>query len=350
MSRALQLARLGWGQTAPNPMVGAVVVGGDEIVGEGHHVAAGEPHAEVIALRNAGERARGATLYVNLEPCNHHGRTSPCTNAIAAAGIARVVAAVHDPNPAASGGADYLRSNGVDVVFGPLEADARELNAAFLASFSSSRPWVTLKLAISLDGAIADSERKKEWLTGPTARAEVQRMRAVSDAVAVGIATAIADDPMLTARSDPPARRQPTRVVFDRRARLSSNSTLARTAREIPTILVMTETESLPADLANAGLEGLPARDIDDALSKLKARGITSLLVEGGAGLAASFLGGECVDRLVIFQAPVILGAGSLGAFSGVALHDFAHAPRFHVLRTQRFEDDVMTVYAPVAR
>jgi diaminohydroxyphosphoribosylaminopyrimidine deaminase/5-amino-6-(5-phosphoribosylamino)uracil reductase len=349
MARALDLARLGWGQTAPNPMVGAVVVHDKEVVGEGYHARAGEPHAEVIALQAAGARARGATLYVTLEPCNHQGRTPPCTNVIIAAEIRRVVAAVGDPNPAAASGGGKLRANGIIVDFGILESEARELNAAFHASFTLERPWVTLKLAVSLDGAIADADRSRGWLTGPLARAEVQRLRAASDAVAIGIATAIADDPLLTARIEPPPRVQPTRVVFDRHARLSAYGALARTAREVPTIIVTTPTTQLPADLANAGVEAIKARDLHGALAKLKARGISSLLVEGGAGLAASFLGAGCVDRVIIFQAPIVLGAGSLGAFSGIASHDLAHAARFHALRVQRFGDDVMTIYSPLA-
>jgi diaminohydroxyphosphoribosylaminopyrimidine deaminase/5-amino-6-(5-phosphoribosylamino)uracil reductase len=348
MARALELALLGWGQTAPNPMVGAVVVQDGQIVGEGHHAKAGGPHAEVVALEAAGDRARGATLYVTLEPCNHQAKTPPCTNAITAAEIRRVVAAVGDPNPAAGEGAEKLRSHGIVVDFGVLEAEARELNAAFLASFSLDRPWVTLKLAVSLDGAIADAERTPGWLTGPLARTEVQRLRAASDAVAIGIATAIADDPLLTARVDPPPAVQPTRVVFDRNARLSASGMLARTAREVPTIIVTTKTTRIPADLLNAGVEAIKARDLHDALAQLKARGKTSLLVEGGAGLAASFLGAGCVDRMIIFQAPIVLGAGALGAFSGIASHDLAHAPRFHALRVRRFGDDVMTVYSPL--
>ncbi len=347
MARALELAKLGLGQTAPNPMVGAVLVNNGEVVGEGHHARAGEAHAEVVAIKAAGDRAKGATLYVNLEPCNHHGQTPPCTEAILAAGISRVVAAVEDPNPLARGGADRLRSDSVIVDFGVLAGEARELNAPFLASFTLNRPWVTLKLAISLDGAIADAERTRGWLTGALARAEVQRLRGAHDAVAIGIATAIADDPLLTARLDPPPRSQPVRVIFDRHARLSANSVLARTAREVPTILITTRTARLPADLAKAGVEAIRARGLDDALSKLKARGITSILVEGGAGLAASFLGEGSVDRLVIFQAPIVFGAGSLNAFSGVASHDLAHAPRFHAIRTERFGDDVMTIYSP---
>ncbi|MEP6905449.1 MAG: bifunctional diaminohydroxyphosphoribosylaminopyrimidine deaminase/5-amino-6-(5-phosphoribosylamino)uracil reductase RibD, partial [Gemmatimonadales bacterium] len=333
---------------APNPMVGAVVVLDGRIVGEGHHAKAGGAHAEVVALQAAGDRARGATLYVTFEPCNHQAKTPPCTNAIVAAEIQRVVAAVGDANPAAAGGAEKLRSHDIVVDFGVLEAEARELNAAFLASFSFDRPWVTLKLAVSLDGAIADAERTPGWLTGPLARAEVQRLRAMSDAVVIGIATAIADDPLLTARLDPPPATQPTRIVFDRNARLGAESALARTAREVPTIIVTTRTTRIPADLTNAGVEAIKARDLHDALGQLKARGMSSLLVEGGAGLAASFLGAGCVDRMIIFQAPVVLGAGSLGAFSGIASHDLAHAPRFHALRVQRFGDDVMTIYSPL--
>ena len=348
MQRALELARLGWGQTTPNPMVGAVVVAAGEIVGEGYHARAGEPHAEVAALNEAGQRARGSTLYVTLEPCNHQGRTPPCTDAIIGAAVGRVVAATSDPNPEAAGGAAKLRENDVSVEIGVLADDARELNAAFFASFSLNRPWVSLKLAISLDGAIADAERTRGWLTGPDARREVQRIRAVSDAVAVGIATAIADDPRLNARTNPPPRVQPTRVVFDRHARLSAYSVLARTARETPTLIVTTRTAKLPADLANAGVEALRAKDLDDALAQLKERGIKSLLVEGGAGVAASFLGAEVVDRLIIFQAPIVFGAGSLGAFSGIASHDLAHAPRFHAISTRRLGDDVMTVYSPL--
>jgi diaminohydroxyphosphoribosylaminopyrimidine deaminase/5-amino-6-(5-phosphoribosylamino)uracil reductase len=347
MAHALELARRGWGQTKPNPMVGAVVVRNDEIVGEAYHARAGEPHAEIIALQIASGKTQGATLYVNLEPCNHHGRTPPCTNAIIAAEIKRVVVAVGDPNPEAAGGAAKLRESGIQVDFGVLEHEARELNAAFLASFTLKRPWVMLKLAISLDGAISDATRSRGWLTGPEARAEVQRLRAISDAVAVGIATAIADDPLLTARIDPPVT-QPTRVVFDRHARLSAMSALARTAREVPTLIVTTSRTKLPPDLANAGVEALPSRDLVDALQKLKSRGIIALLVEGGAGLAASFLAADCVDRLIIFQAPIVFGAGSLGAFSGIAPHDLAHAPRFHAIRTQRFGDDVMTIYSPI--
>jgi len=346
MDLALSLAERGWGQTAPNPMVGAVLFQGDEKVGEGAHERFGGAHAEVTALNAAGARARGATLYVNLEPCNHRGHTPPCTEAIITSGVARVVAAVRDPNPVAAGGAERLGEAGIAVHFGPREREARELNAPFFNAVSGDRPWVTLKLALSLDGAIAGAGRTRGWLTGDASRGVVQRMRANNDAIAVGIETALADDPRLTARTDPPPRVPPLRIVFDRSARLSGQSTLAQTARETPTLLVTGSTTRLPAELAQCGVEALPAHDLRDALRKLRERGIRSLMVEGGAGLAASFLAGGFVDRLVIFRAPVILGEGAVGGFSGIAAQQVEHAPRLTLLRTGALGDDVMSVYS----
>ncbi len=346
MEATFALAELGWGQTAPNPLVGAVVRSGDAIVGEGHHARFGESHAEVMALQQAGDSARGATLYVNLEPCNHTGKTPPCTEAIIASGIARVVIAARDPNPSAAGGAERLRAAGVAVEIGTNERQARELNAAFFNSFVSDRPWVTLKLAVSLDGAISSAARTTRWLTNDLSRRLVHRMRAGSDAIAVGAATAAADDPQLTVRFDPRPRIQPTRIVFDRSARLSAESTLARTAREVPTLIVTSETTHFPADLQNLGVEALPAHNVRDALVQLKSRGFNSLMVEGGAGLAASFLGGGFVDRLAMFQSPVILGQGSLNAFSGIAAQEADEAPSFHVIETVQLNDDILTIYS----
>jgi diaminohydroxyphosphoribosylaminopyrimidine deaminase/5-amino-6-(5-phosphoribosylamino)uracil reductase len=348
MHRALELARLGRGYTAPNPIVGAVVVKNDQIIGEGYHEKAGGPHAEIIALRKAGDAAGGATMYVTLEPCDHHGRTPPCTTAIIESGVRRVVAAIEDPNPESGSGAAKLRSAGITVDIGLGRDEAFEMNAGWLTSFSSDRPWVTLKLAVSLDGAIADGKRSTSRFTGASALAEVHAMRAASGAIAVGVATAIADDPLLTARTDPPPARQPIRLIFDRSARLPASSRLARTARDVPTVLVTDSRARLSPELVATGVEAMPAKDIAEALHSLRKRGVTSLLVEGGAGLAASFLASGCVDRLVIFHAPIIFGAGALGAFSGVASHNLPHAPRFRHLRTTSFGDDLMSVYAPV--
>jgi diaminohydroxyphosphoribosylaminopyrimidine deaminase/5-amino-6-(5-phosphoribosylamino)uracil reductase len=346
MAHVISLAQLGWGQVAPNPLVGAIVVNDGEMVGSGYHEQFGHAHAEVIALNEAGPRARGGTLYVNLEPCNHYGKTPPCTKSIIDAGISRVVVAAHDPNPVASGGAERLRAAGITVDFDVCESEAHEINAAFFNSYKSDRPWVTLKLAMSLDGSIAPADRATALLTNEKSIEVVHRMRAQADAIAVGAATAAADDPQLTARSDPPPRVQPTRIVFDRTARLSSQSKLAKTAREIPTLVVTGPTVPVQADLNELGVEALPADDLHDALLKLKARGINSLMVEGGAGLAASFLGSGFVDRLVIFAAPIILGSGSLNAFSGIASQSVETAPRFRVLTSAKLDNDIMTTYA----
>jgi diaminohydroxyphosphoribosylaminopyrimidine deaminase / 5-amino-6-(5-phosphoribosylamino)uracil reductase len=328
-------------------MVGAVVYAGDEKVGEGYHPRFTAEHAEVVALAAAGDRARCATLYVTLEPCNHHGRNPPCTAAIIQAGIARVVSAVRDPNPVAAGGAETLRAAGISIEFGVREREARELNAPFFNAVATDRSWVTLKLALSLDGALSGADRAGGWLSGDASRTEVHRMRAGSDAIAVGVETALADDPQLTARFDPPPRVPPLRIVFDRSARLSPDSTLAKTAREIPTLVVTASSTTLPQELERLGVEAMRAHDVGDALRKLRERGIQSLMVEGGAGLAASFLAGDYVDRLVIFRAPLILGAGALNAFAGIASQEIEHAPRFTLLETRSLGDDVMSIYAP---
>ena len=348
MRRALDLAERGWGHTAPNPMVGAVVVRDGVVVGEGWHARYGTAHAEVEALRSAGERARGATLYVTLEPCNHHGQTPPCTDAILGAGIRRVVAAVADPNPVARGGADRLCSAGVETVLGVEEVAARELNAAFFHAHASDRPFVRLKLALSLDGALADATRAPGWLSGEDARTEVHRLRADSDAVAVGIGTALADDPLLTVRRVPPPRVTPLRVVFDTSARLPLTSRLVRTAREAPVLVVCWAPDPThAAALEHAGVELLHAASLPHAMRALRARGVRSMLVEGGASLASAMLQEAQVDRLIIFRAPILLGADSLNAFGGLSSATIGAAPRWRLVRSRRLGDDEMTVYAP---
>ena len=347
MRRALELARRGWGQTAPNPMVGAVVARGAEAVGEGWHERFGGPHAEVNALRVAGDRARGATLYVTLEPCNHHGKTPPCTEAVLAAGISRVVAAAADPNPLAGGGLARLRAAGIAAELGPLEDEARELNAPFFHALRSRRPWVTLKLALSIDGAVTDAARSPGWLTGPAARQEVHHLRAGHDAIGVGVGTALCDDPALTVRGVPAPRVAPTRVVFDRTARLPLAGTLARTAAEAPVVVVAEHPDAVrAAALCRAGVEVLVADDLPAALEALRGRGIESLLVEGGAGLAGALLEHRLVDRLIIFQAPIILGAGALGGLADAPSVALGEARRLPVLERRQLGDDLMTVYA----
>jgi diaminohydroxyphosphoribosylaminopyrimidine deaminase/5-amino-6-(5-phosphoribosylamino)uracil reductase len=347
MRRALSLARKGWGQTAPNPMVGAVVVRGTEIVGAGYHERYGGPHAEVNALHAAGDRARGATVYVTLEPCDHFGKTPPCSEALIAAGVRRVVCATHDPSPQAGGGAARLRAAGVEVVVGVEEGRARELNAPFFHALASDRPWVTLKLALSLDGALADATRAPGWLTNARSRREVHRLRAGHDAVAVGLGTALADDPALTVRGVRAPRVAPRRVVFDRHARLPVDSALARSARDAPTTVVATDPDpARAARLAAAGVEVLAAPSLADGLRALRATGSRSLLVEGGAALAAALVGQSLVDRLIIFRAPVILGAGALNAFGAVPPSLVGEAARHRVIERRAFGDDLMTVYS----
>jgi diaminohydroxyphosphoribosylaminopyrimidine deaminase/5-amino-6-(5-phosphoribosylamino)uracil reductase len=327
MRRALTLAERGWGQTAPNPMVGAVVVCDDEVVGEGWHVRYGDLHAEVNALRAAGPRARDATLYVSLEPCNHWGKTPPCVDAILAAGVTRVVMATSEPGIEAGGGAARLREHGVMVDAGLCERDARELNAPFFHAVAADRPWVTLKLAVSIDGAVADATRSPGWLTNEESLAEVHRLRANSDAIAVGAGTWLADSPALTVRGAVAPRVPPIRVIFDRSGRIDA----ARTSVQEP---------------GGAELVVVTDRDIGAALRALRARGIQSLLVEGGAGIASALMDAGLVDRLVIFQAPIVLGAGSLQVFARAASRTVRDAPRFPVLRRQEFGDDLMTTYA----
>lgn len=348
MQRALALAERGAGQVAPNPKVGAVVVMNGAVVGEGWHTRFGAPHAEIEALHAAGERARGATMYVTLEPCNHTGKTPPCSEAILAAGVARVVYAVADPHPIATGGAVRLRDAGIDVRTGVCEAAARDMNAPFLhAARGATRPFVTLKLAMSIDGAIVDASRKPGWLTSDASREAVHAMRADSDAVAVGVGTALADDPALTVRYGPAPRVVPIRIVFDRRARLPLASVLVRTARATP-VLVMADGSRPEREerLRAAGVEILHTTDLAHALEQLRARGVIHLFVEGGARLGSALLDADLVHQLVTFQAPVILGAGALPAFDALPARAASAAPRLRVVDRRAFGDDLMTRYA----
>ncbi len=329
MERAIALAERGRGRVSPNPLVGAVVAVDGEVVGEGAHEEFGGPHAEVAALRAAGGRARGATLYVSFEPCAHHGKTPPCTEAILAAGVGRVVYAVRDPSAEARGGAEVLAAAGVPVTGGVLAAEAARGNAAFLWRHRTGRPFVTLKLAVSLDGRIAAGEGVRTRLTGPEAEAETMRLRAEHDAVLVGGGTARVDDPLLTVRAPAVARRAPVRVVLDSRARLDPGSRLGRSAAEVP-LLLMTAPDADPGRVARleaAGVEIERVRrdpagglDLDEVLARLFGRGLGAVLCEGGGELAGRLVEGERVQRLVLIVAPTTLGPGgvpSLGRRSG---------------------------------
>jgi diaminohydroxyphosphoribosylaminopyrimidine deaminase/5-amino-6-(5-phosphoribosylamino)uracil reductase len=348
MRRALALAQLGWGQTAPNPMVGAVVVRDDVVVGEGYHARYGEPHAEIVALKAAGDRARGSTMYVTLEPCNHFGKTPPCTEAILQARLKRVVIAAADPTALAGGGARHLADYGVQVDFAVEEAAALELNAPFFfAATNPARPWVTLKLALSSDGKMNDPSGERRWISNEQSREEVQRLRANVDAVAVGLGTVRADDPQLTARGKIRPRVAPTRVILDRNAETPLESTLVRTAKETPTIIFAHHPAvTRLAALHNAGVDVFEAEDLPAALLALHGFEMQHLLVEGGARVAQEFLRQGLVDRLIIFQSPITLGNNALSPFDGLP-DDFrtklSSAP---IVRRAGFGEDVMSVYA----
>lgn len=352
MRRALELAERGRGRVAPNPMVGAVVVSGGEIVGEGWHAEYGGPHAEIAALRQAGERARGATMYVTLEPCAHHGKTPPCADAVVEAGIARLVHACADPNPQAMGGGAVAAARGVEVLPGVEEQGARDLNARFFHAFTTageSRPFVELKLAMSLDARIADLDGHSRWITSEAARAEVHAMRADHDAVAVGIGTAITDDPWLTVRGPVQPRRPAARVVFDRRLRLPLQGRLVRSAREVPVIAVA-EPGADPAvreRLAEAGVEVITALDLPAALGALREIGIASVLVEGGAALASALLASGSVDRLALFIAPVLLGPAGADPFAGLPSPPIGEARRWRRIATRAMGPDTLITLSP---
>jgi diaminohydroxyphosphoribosylaminopyrimidine deaminase/5-amino-6-(5-phosphoribosylamino)uracil reductase len=348
MRRALSLAQQAWGQTAPNPMVGAVVVRDGVIVGEGYHARYAEAHAEIVALKAAGERARGATLYVTLEPCNHFGKTPPCTEAILQARIGRVVIATADPTALAGGGARHLADYGVQVDFGVEEAAALELNAPFFfAAANSPRPWVTLKLALSSDEKMNDPSGGRKWISNEESRQEVQRIRANVDAIAVGVGTVRADDPQLTVRGPIRPRIAPTRVIFDRNAETPIDSIVVRTARETPTMIFAHHPPvSRLAALHNLGVDVFEAEDLPAALAALHGFEVQHLLVEGGARVAQEFLQQGLVDRLIIFQSPITLGADALTPFSRLGDPTMSQVRNARVVRRNEFGEDVMTVYA----
>lgn len=343
MYAALTLARRGLGNTWPNPAVGCVIVKDGRVVGRGWTQAGGRPHAETEALRRAGATARGATAYVTLEPCAHHGRTPPCAEALVAAGVARVVVAIGDPDPRVSGrGLAMLRAAGITVDTEVGADEAREVAAGFLLRVTQGRPLVTLKLATSLDGRIATASGESKWITGPAARERAHLLRANHDAVLVGIGTALADDPDLGCRLPGLKAHSPVRVVADSAARLGSAEglklALVRTARERPTwALVRADADPARlAALAEAGVEAIPVAgapdghvDLAAALQALGAKGLTRLLVEGGGKLAAGLLTAGLVDRLVWFRAPVLLGGDGVPAVAGLAVSRIAEAHGF---------------------
>lgn len=353
MTHALGLARRGLGNTWPNPAVGCVLIKEGRVLGRGWTQPGGRPHAEVVALAQAGEAARGATAYVTLEPCSHHGKTPPCADALIAAGVARVVIALGDPDPRVSGqGVERLRAAGVKVTTGVLEAEARAAQIGFLTRITQNRPMVTLKLANSLDGRIATATGESQWITGPAARRHVHADRLRHDAVMVGAGTVRADDPSLTVRGMG-ALHQPVRVVLSRHFDMPLTSNLAQSARDIPLWIVHADTAS--ADLASAW-EGLGARllpvpikhgalDAAAALSALGEAGLTRVYCEGGGALAASLLAADLVDEFSCYTAGLALGAEGRPSLAAMGVDRLRDAPRFTLIEQRQIGPDLYHRY-----
>lgn len=355
MARALRLAERGAWTTRPNPMVGCVIARGEAVVGEGWHQRAGEPHAEVIALRMAGAQANGATAYVTLEPCAHHGRTPPCADALVAAGVTRVVAACRDPYHQVAGqGFATLRAAGVTVESGLMEAAARQLNRGFFSRVERGRPWLRVKLAMSLDGRTALASGESAWISSPEARRDVQRWRAASGALLTGSATVRTDDPQLTVRLEGAdadrAFAVPVRVVLDTRGRLPGHLRLL-TDRAAPVMLVHAddvvpayddEVQAFPVRRQGAGL------DLTAVLSQLGQRGINEVQTEAGPTLSGALLAAGLVDEVLVYVAPVLLGEQGRPLFGGIHPASMADRLGLRLLETRQVGPDLRLRYAPV--
>jgi diaminohydroxyphosphoribosylaminopyrimidine deaminase/5-amino-6-(5-phosphoribosylamino)uracil reductase len=336
MAVALRLAERGLGSAWPNPAVGCVLVRGGRIVGRGWTQPGGRPHGEVEALRRAGASALGATAYVSLEPCAHYGRTPPCTMALLQAGIRRVVVATVDPDPRVDGrGIEQLRQAGVEVAVGLGRAEADAVNAGFILRVRANRPLVTLKLATSLDGRIATKSGASQWITGEQARARGHLLRASHDAIMIGSGTALADDPALTCRLPGLEERSPVRIVLDRRLRLAPASKLATGACSVPTWLFtgadaaarrQDALRTLGVDIQVVGADADGRLDLREVLAALAARGITRVLVEGGAELATSLLRARLVDRLAWFRGAMLIGGDGRAAIGALGVETIADA------------------------
>ncbi len=353
MRHALALAQRGLGRVSPNPSVGCVIVDDqDRVVGGGWTQPGGRPHAEAVALAEAGDKARGATAYVTLEPCAHQGQTPPCANALVRAGVKRVVVALGDPDPRVDGGGlKILRDAGIDIVSGVREREAAQLNEGFLRRVRDGRPLVTLKIAQSLDGKTATASGQSKWITNEESRRFGHLLRAQNDAILVGIETALADDPMLDCRIAGLEDRSPIRIVLDTKARLPAASKLAQSAKRIPTFLYANIAER--PDLTALGVEVIRATLGDDEridmaamLGELGRRGVTRLLVEGGAHVHASFLSGGLADRLEVFTAPIMLGDDARGAAAAIGIADISQAPHFQRTGHRMIGSDLLESFA----
>ena len=349
---ALALARRGLGRVWPNPSVGCVIVRDGRVVGRAVTAPGGRPHAETLALAMAGPAARGATVYVTLEPCRHHGRTPPCTEALIAAGVARVVVAVRDPDPRVDGaGLAQLRAAGIAVEEGLLAAEAEEVNAGFFSRVRRGRPLVTLKLASTLDGRIATRAGESQWITGEPARRMAHALRGRNDALLVGVGTVLADDPDLTCRLAGYQPVRPVRVVADSHLRTRLTCRLVATAAQTPTWLIARDgadpERHRALEQAGVGVitvaAGSPGVDLSAALTVLAARGITRLLVEGGAQIAAALLRADLVDRIAWFHAPTIMGGDGWPAAEAFGIERLAAMPRFVRVSATALGEDMLT-------
>jgi diaminohydroxyphosphoribosylaminopyrimidine deaminase/5-amino-6-(5-phosphoribosylamino)uracil reductase len=356
MALALALGRRGQGRAWPNPAVGAVIVKDGVIVGRGWTQAGGRPHAEVESLRRAGEAARGATLYVTLEPCSHHGKSPPCADAAISAGIARVVSAIEDPNPEVAGqGHARLRAAGIVVDVGLCAAEAMRDHAGHFRRVRDKRPHVILKLAISSDEKIAAAGRKPVAISGEAAKARVHLLRGQSDAVLVGIGTVLADDPLLTTRLPGMAAQSPVRVVLDRSLRIPGASRLVHSARETPLWVMTSNLAEAPAamKLGAAGAQVIrvaatsapPGLDLPAVLHALAQKGITRLLVEGGSRVASSFVAAGLVDEVWLLRGPDPIGADGVPALDALPLSAITQSREFKVRASESLQNDTLTVY-----
>ena len=346
MDYALRLGRRALGTTAENPPVGCVVVRNGRVLGVGWTEPGGRPHAETEALKMAGEHARGATAYVTLEPCAHHGRTGPCAEALVMAGVARVVTAIEDPDPRVSGrGHAILHAAGVAVDVGVGAQEARHDLAGFLTRLANKRPYVTLKIGVSADGKIAAGPRQRTTITGPEVKARVHLMRAQSDAILVGLSTVLIDDPDLTCRLPGMEARSPIRIVADTRLSIPSKAKVVKTAEQVPVWILSTGKGGVSPDITVIDCRQTPDGWVDfaDALEQLAARGINRLLVEGGSHISQSLLEADLVDEVQLFQNPVVIGAQGIDAIAEMPLENLAN--QFRQTEKEVLGSDTLTVY-----
>jgi diaminohydroxyphosphoribosylaminopyrimidine deaminase/5-amino-6-(5-phosphoribosylamino)uracil reductase len=358
MRRALDLACLSDGQTSPNPVVGALIVKDDEVIGEGHHRFAGSAHAEVEAIRQVGDQTRSATLYVTLEPCNHHGRTPPCTEAIIEAGLSRVIYAMPDPNrDVTGGGAARLRAAGIEVVSGILEAEARFANRSFIHHIETGRPWVIAKYAATLDGRIATTTGQSKWITGAEARARAHELRSMVDGVAVGVETVIADDPQLTVRhpngSAPgTVQKHPARIVFDSRGRAPKTARVFEPNEKSAAYAVGTDRldpalgshlDHLGVNVIRVPANGSGRTDLSKSLIELGRRGIQRLMVEGGSELLGSFLQEGLIDEAWVFLSPTLIGGrNAKPAIGGSGIEQLSQRLKLDWIEIERLGNDIL--------